>query len=180
MNKREKTIILKEEHIYLRPITLNDVTREYVHWLNNKEVNKYLESRFIKHTLKSEQEYVTQMIKNPHTLLLAVIRRDENRHIGNIKLSITPLHHRGDIGIIIGDRASWGKGYATQAITMLAEYAFKKLHLHKLTAGADEPNKGSIKAFLKAGFLEEARRRHHFLVNGTFVDEVLLAKIIDD
>ena len=44
-------------------------------------------------------------------------------------------------------RSAWGKGYATEAIELVTDYAFKKLNLHKLTAGCYQLNEAAIKAF---------------------------------
>lgn len=170
---------LDGERLYLRPVRVVDVTEEYVNWLNNEEVNQYLESRFIIHTPGSVQAYVEKIVRDPDIFFFAMVRKDNNRHIGNIKLGPMDWHHKiGDIGIIIGDRDSWGKGYATEAIAAVSNFAFSELGLHKLTAGAYENNVGSIKAFQKAGFWEEGRKKSHYFYQGKYIDSVLLAKII--
>ncbi|MDO8430351.1 MAG: GNAT family protein [bacterium] len=166
------------EHLYLRPVQVADVTEDYVGWLNNKEINQYLESRFVTHTLESVEAYVEKNIGDPDIFFFAIIRKDNNCHIGNIKLGPVDWHHKiGDIGIIIGDKDSWGKGYATEAIAILSSFAFSELGLHKLTASAYENNVGSIKAFQNAGFSEEGRKKNHYLYQDKYIDSVLLAKI---
>ena len=60
-----------------------------------------------------------------------------------------------EVGIMIGDRDSWGKGYASEAIKALSSYAFESLNLKKLTAGMYKENLGSQKAFLRSGFSVE-------------------------
>ncbi len=163
--------------LYLRPITTEDVNDEYIAWLNDTEVSQFLESRFERHTLESSRVYVDGIIKNLQNVFLAIVRKDTNKHIGNIKLGpIDPHHKIASIGLMIGDKNSWGKGFATEAIQLLIKYAFEVLNLHKVTAGAYENNIGSIKAFLKLGFFEEGRRKKHFLSKGVYVDYVLLAK----
>jgi RimJ/RimL family protein N-acetyltransferase len=69
-----------------------------------------------------------------------------------------------------------GAGYATQAIELACDIAFEKLNLHKLTAGSYENNVGSIRAFLKAGFHQEALLKDHYLCEGQWVSKVCLAK----
>jgi [ribosomal protein S5]-alanine N-acetyltransferase len=58
----------------------------------------------------------------------------------------------GEIGYLIGNYQVWGKGYATEAITALSEFAFSRLGLTKLTAGAYSANHGSIRVLEKCGF----------------------------
>jgi RimJ/RimL family protein N-acetyltransferase len=61
------------------------------------------------------------------------------------------------MGLLIGEPASWGKGYATEAIVAVTAHAFSTMGLEKLYAGAYAANAGSIRAFLKAGWVEEGR-----------------------
>ena len=71
----------------------------------------------------------------------------------------------------------WGRGYATSAIKAVADYAYTTLRVRKLTAGCDEGNVGSIRAFQKSGFEIEYRKRRHFLLDGAEVDSVNLYKM---
>lgn len=170
---------LEGERLLLKPVRVADVTEEYVGWLNNEEINQYLESRFVVQTLEGIRAYVEKIVRDPDIFFFAMVRKDNNLHIGNIKLGPVDWHHKnGDIGIIIGDKDSWGKGYATEAITAISNFAFSELGLHKLTAGAYENNVGSIKAFLRAGFYEEGRKKSHYLYRDKYIDGVILAKII--
>lgn len=169
---------LEGKRIYLRPVDLSDATEEYVNWLNDEEVNQFLEVRFAEHTPEGLKNDIEKISKDPNTLFLAMIRKDTQRHIGNIKLGPIDWNHRvGDIGIMIGDKSSWGRGYAREAIKLLSDYAFNILKLHKLEAGAYENNIGSIKAFLKVGFSEEGRKRKRFRFKDTYTDQVFLGRI---
>jgi RimJ/RimL family protein N-acetyltransferase len=118
--------------------------------------------------------YVKQIRANPDYLFLAIIAKNDNKHIGNIKLGPINRHHKyADVGIIIGDKTFWGKGYATEAIKLVVAYAFEVLKLHKLTAGAYMNNAGSVKIFKKAGFSIEGLRKRQYLYKGRYVDAVL-------
>lgn len=169
---------LEGAKLYLKPFTVGDVTEEYIGWLNDPEVNQFLESRFEHHTLESSRVYVEKISQNPANIFLAIMSKDTGRHIGNIKLGPIDSHHKvGSIGLMIGDKNSWGKGLATEAVKLLTDYAFDTLKLHKVTAGAYENNAGSIKIFLKLGFFEEGRRKKHMRFDYGYVDYVLLAKL---
>lgn len=175
---KKENLRIEGERIYLRPVGELDATVEYVGWLNDPEVNQFLESRFTVHTKANLQEYIRKQSADPNTLFLAIVLKETGEHIGNIKLGPMDWHHGiGDIGIMIGDKKSWGKGFATEAIQLLEHYAFEVLHLHKLTASAYEPNRGSTKAFLKAGFFEEGKRKEQVLFQGKYIDVVLLGKL---
>ena len=170
--------ILEGKRIYLREIRLDDVNETYCRWMNDPSVNKYLESRFYSHSFKTLNDYVRSTLGDKENAFFAIMLNENNRHIGNIKLGpINTFHRFADIGILIGEKDCWGKGYATEAIRLIVEYAFDKLNLHKVTAGCYASNKRSIKAFKKAGFVQEGIRKKHCYCDGKYVDDILLGLI---
>lgn len=151
----------------------------YVRWLNDPEVNRYLESRFATQDLPSVAAFIAGALKSDRSLFLGIRSIALARHVGNIKLGPIDRHHGlGEIGIMIGDRDAWGRGTASRAIARLAEIARVELGLRKLTAGCYGSNVGSEKAFLKAGFHVEGRRPSHFLLDGRPEDLILMARLI--
>src|SRR5262249_20541648 len=142
------------ERIYLREVRPADVNENYYHWMNDPEVTQYLESGFYPNSMEGLREYVTQMSGDRDSVFLAIIVKEGNRHIGNIKLGpINWIHRFADVGLLIGAKEYWGQGFATEAIRLVTNYGFQVLNLHKLTAGCYEPNQGSFRAFLKVGYV---------------------------
>lgn len=173
--RENRRILIEGNRVHLCEIQLSDANRSYCKWMNDPKVNKYLESRFEKWSIKKLKDYVGEVKKNPSYVFLAVIEKGKNKHIGNIKIGpINRTHKFADVGIIIGEKSFWGKGFAAEAIKLVIDYSFNKLRLNKLTAGAYNNNIGSIRAFQKAGFLVEGVRKKHYLCNGDYVDSVLL------
>lgn len=169
---------LQGSRVYLRPVVPSDVNENYIQWMNDAEVTRYLESRFQRYSLEALREYVTEKQRDPNTCFLAIVLKEGNRHIGNIKLGPVDWHHRlGDIGIMIGGKDCWGKGYATEAICLLSEYALGELKLHKLTASCYDVNQGSARAFERAGFVVEGVRPRHCFCDGRYADLVMLGKL---
>src|SRR3989344_3735682 len=174
-NVRQPT--LSGEILELRPISVAYVSRSYVAWLNDPKVNQYLESRFTRSTIAGVRKYVKNILKDKDIYFFAIIAQD-GTHIGNIKLGPIDQHHKlAAIGLMIGDKQYWGRGYATEAIRLITHFAFKNLKLHKVTAGTYTNNLGSIKAFLKEGFYQEGVERKHYRYGKDYVDGVLMAKI---
>ncbi|MDD5680708.1 MAG: GNAT family protein [Candidatus Omnitrophica bacterium] len=173
-----KDVMIEGDRIYLRKVRLSDANNSYLRWLNDEEVSRFLESRFKKWTMAGLRKYIKAITGNPDNLFLAIILKEGNRHIGNIKLGpINRAHNSAEIGIIIGEKDCWGKGFATEAIRLVSGYAFGRSGIHKLTAGAYSNNGGSIKAFQKAGFSTEGVRRKQCLSGGKYVDCALLGRI---
>jgi RimJ/RimL family protein N-acetyltransferase len=169
---------LEGERLRLRSLGLDDATDRYVAWMNDPEVNAHLESRFGVHDRASLEAFIAGTNESPSTWLFGIVERDGDRHVGNIKVGpIDAAHGRGDIGLLLGERDCWGRGYAREAITLLSDWAFQELGVRKLTAGAYGSNPGSVKAFHAAGFTTEGiRPRHYVDADGVEVDLVQLAR----
>jgi RimJ/RimL family protein N-acetyltransferase len=112
--------------------------------------------------------------------LLQLLKRWGGIHVGNIKLgNINWTHSYGDIGLIIGQKDYFGLGIATESISLVTEFAFRHLGLHKVWCGIYKPNIGSIKAFQKAGFEIYAEEPCKCLFEGKYVNCIYLHKIND-
>jgi len=126
--------------------------------------------------MESVKAFVRDMLESKENILFGVYHGE--KHVGNIKIgSIHGFHKHADVGLIIG-KEYWGKGFATEAIGLVSEVAFRQLKLHKLYAGAYSCNKKSISAFLKNGWKIAGEQKEHCMVNGQYADCVLL-EIID-
>ena len=156
---------LRGRRCVLLPLREDHVTEDYVGWLNDPEINKYLESRFVRHDLDGVRAFVRQQWAVT-TVLFYGIWSIDGVHIGNIKLGPVNRHHSvADLGFLIGDRNYWGKGIGSEAIALMLGLA-ADLGIQKVTAGAYENNPGSIRALLKAGFVEEGYRPQQAVFDG--------------
>lgn len=174
----KKGYFIEGERLYMREVRLTDVGDQYYNWLNDSEVSQFLETKFTPQSQESIKEYVSQMSGSQDSVFLAIVLKDSDKHIGNIKIGPINWYHRfADIALVIGDRGSWGKGYGTEAIKAVVGYAFSKLNLHRLNAGIYENNLGSIKAFLKAGFKEEGTIIKSRFFNGKYINEKIFGII---
>lgn len=155
------------ERLVLRTLGNADAGTDYLAWMHDPRVNRYLESRFSSFSLESLAQFIDACNENPKVLLAGITLKNGGRHIGNIKLGPIDFNHRlGDIGLLIGDPAAWGRGYAREAIAALSNHAIRVLRLHKLTASFYEENVGSQKAFVAAGWKIEGMRPCQFLSEG--------------
>jgi RimJ/RimL family protein N-acetyltransferase len=163
--------------IELFKLTEPDVNEEYVRWLNDPRVNRFLESRHVTHTLESSREFVRGCLASPTTLFLGIRSLElDGRHVGNIKLGPIDRHHGlGEIGLLLGEPHAWGRGIGSEAISAICDIAGSQLGLRKITAGCYASNVPSEKAFMKAGFEVEGRRSAHFILDGRPEDLVLMA-----
>ncbi len=167
--------VIQGERIGLRYITLDDVTPEYVSWLNDKTVNQFLEIRFEEHTLESVNQFVRQMRNTPGEYLMAICLLDGDRHIGNIKIgSVNTRHRFGVLSLFIGNRQYWGQGIGAEAIGLMTSFAFTTLGLHKINSKAYFGNLSSIYAFRKCGYAIEGVEQEQYLHNGIYCDACMM------
>lgn len=150
-------------------------------WMNDKEVTRYLESRFRPYNESDLADFIAASNSNSDVLLRGIFRRSDGRHIGNIKIGpVVHEHARADMGLIVGDRSCWGQGFAREAISAVTEHAFSALGLHKITAGCYAANIGSVRAFLAAGYTPEGTRISHYRCDGQWQDELLFGRVNTD
>jgi RimJ/RimL family protein N-acetyltransferase len=167
------------KRLFLRTLCAKDASARYLSWFSDADVTRYLEIRFSPpYAIEDLVSFIKETNDSNDSLMLGIFLRDGGLYIGNIKLGPINSHHgTGDIGLLMGDRNEWGKGYAREAIELLTEYAFFKLGLTKLTASCYSDNEGSRRAFCGAGFLEEGRREAQYLAYGKRQDGILLGKV---
>ena len=157
--------------ITLRQIEFADCTSIYVKWLNDPEVNQYLETRWITQDGNTIKEFVRGQRENDHSILFAITLSKQGTHIGNIKIGPIERHHsHGDISYFIGDKRYWNKGIATKAINLVCGFGFEELKLRRIEAGCYADAVGSWKALEKNGFVREGIFREQVLFHGAYMD----------
>ncbi len=163
--------------LYLRGIENKDLEGNYFDWLNDYEVTKYMDSGQFPNSIEKMQEYVKNVASSTNNVLLCIIDIATDKHIGNVRLGpINWINRTAFVGIMIGDKEFWGRGYATETIELVSEYAFKRLNLHKISAGVNASNQASVKAFKNAGFRIEGVRKDEVYADGQYHDGVQLTR----
>ena len=169
------TMAIEGARVALRTVTEADVTVDYVAWMNDPEVGAFLETRFTAHTADDVRKYVRTQNAAADAVFLAIVRRADQRHIGNLRIgAIDRHHHTATIALVIGDKSAWGHGLGSEAIALATTHAFSALGLRKLNARCYATNLGSIRAFEKAGWTREGRQASQFETAGGRVDGVWL------
>jgi [ribosomal protein S5]-alanine N-acetyltransferase len=144
---------LKGERILMRNVEQSDCNTTYLNWLEDLEINQYLETRWESQNLKKIKYFVASMKESENSVLFAIIEVSTNKHIGNIKIGPINYNHKyADISYFIGDSCAWGKGYASEALSMATDYAINILNLDMLVAGVYGNNLGSQRVLEKVGY----------------------------
>ena len=108
-------------------------------------------------------------------LFLLIRTLEEDRTIGLIGLDgIRWTHGDAWIGIGLGEREYWGKGYGTDAMRILLRYAFEELNLHRLSLSVFEYNPRAIRSYEKVGFIVEGSARQFLNRDGQRYDMIFM------
>lgn len=84
------------------------------------------------------------------------------------------------LGITIGDRAYWGRGYGRDAVRMLLDYAFRLRNVRRVHLTVNGNNERAQRAYRACGFVEEGRLRQHVWSDGQFIDLVHMGILRDE
>jgi RimJ/RimL family protein N-acetyltransferase len=123
----------------------------------------------------------TQLINEIHSSFAArslfqwgIASRDTDQVIGSCTLfNLNHPNGRAEIGFALA-RATWGRGYASEAVGLLIRFAFEKLDLHRLEADVDPNNERSLRLLERHGFQREGHLRERWHVLGKRHDTIYM------
>ena len=170
---------LKYKKIVLRPIEPEDIDLLYK-WENDIAIWEVSNTRtpFSMHVLAQYLKEAAKDIYETKQLRL-IIENENGKPVGAIDLfDFEPYHLRGGVGILIHNKTDRNKGYATDALQALSNYAFEILGLKQLFANITSDNTGSISLFEKAGFVQVGVKKEWIKTVSGWKDEVLLQKFL--
>ncbi|MCF7794644.1 MAG: GNAT family N-acetyltransferase [Candidatus Cloacimonetes bacterium] len=167
------------EKVYLSPICVEDAEK-YCEWLNDFEVAKNLLIFRDQLSLEREKLILQDMIKN-QAQVFGIVLQDKNELIGNSSIFRINHHNRkAEVGIFIGNKNYWGKGYGSEALSLLLDYGFNILNLNNIMLETFSFNERALKSYKKVGFKEIGRRRQAIIMGGKKYDEILLDILAED
>ena len=163
---------LEGENVYLSPINVDDY-QIYTKWLNNYNIVKYLTMQNQLLSLNKEKE-IMEKISNEE-FVFAIVKSDKDVLIGNVGLSnIDYKNGNAELGIFIGEEGELSKGYGSEAILLLINYAFNNLRLHNIMLTVYADNIRAIKCYNKCGFKEFGRRTDALFRDGKYIDLIYM------
>ena len=113
--------------------------------------------------------------ERPDWLGFAIYVQPEMRLIGHANVrDFSNSHGTAEIGITLGEAQERGKGYGTEAVRLLVDYAFQHLNAWNVWLDTAAYNQAAIRAYQKAGFREIGRRRGARVAGGARHDIVLM------
>jgi len=106
-------------------------------------------------------------------MLWCVRRRDDGRAIGTISLHrFDEQNDRAEVGYILG-RTAWGRGFMSEALSAVIDWAFAAMDLRRIEADTDPRNAGSIRLLERLAFKQEGLLRERWIVDGEVCDSAM-------
>ena len=165
-----RVCILEGERLKLRTLQLSDSSEKYLSWLNDQEVQKFTRRRGRTSSMEDVADFIDYTLKSAD-FHFAIFLKDTCLHIGNVSLnSVDELNKSAEISIMIGDKTTWGKGYGSEAINLLTDFAFKDLKLHRVWAESCNP--GFIALMRKLKWRQEGVRQDAVRVEDKYLDYI--------
>lgn len=172
--QKGKIVFCSGEKVILRPLMKGDIEKLLV-WFNNPEMTQYLSMNMPMYE-KEEEEWLEMLHKRKQTDIVFAIETKKGNFIGTIGLhKIIWVDRIAEVGIAIGEKEYRGRGYGTEALMLLLEYAFNSLNLRKACLTVLGFNKRAYRCYCKCGFKVEGRKRQQFYKNGRYTDEIVMA-----
>ncbi len=174
--------MLEGSTIILRGLELDDVDELMKHWnkpehrrniLNKSPQSREEEIEWIKHgwQLRSEGK----------GYIYAIIHKETNLYIGHLGLEIkNPTSKRGSLGIVIFNTDYWNKGYGTESMNLIVEYAFMVLNLHSVELELFSEHPQAKRCYEKVGFKAIGKLREAYYNEGKYIDSVIMDLLKSD
>jgi ribosomal-protein-alanine N-acetyltransferase len=171
----KKTDEMRTERLLLRSLEKSD-SGAFLDIFSDARTMEYWSKEPIS-SIEEAESLIQQDIEwsaSDKCICLGVALADSNLLIGKITLfQLDEQNRRAEIGYVL-DRRHWDKGYMTEALGWLLDYAFDELKLHRLEADTDPDNLPSLALLEKFGFSQEGLFRDRWWVHGKWHESVML------
>ena len=170
--------VLENEIIYLRKMDYGD-TDNIVKWRNSDYVREHFIYQAL-FTRESHENWIRTMVETGKVdqLIICIKGDKEDIPVGSVYIrDIDKTHNKAEYGIFIGEETARGRGIGSMAASLMIEYCFKQLKLHRLFLRVFADNPGAIRSYEKAGFVKEAYLKDDVKIQGEYRDIVLMGII---
>lgn len=168
------------KRLLLRPYYAGMVTDDHVKWLNDPEVVRYSEQRHRTHTIESVHQYVNDIACDPNSYLWSIGLEVGDAGIwiiGTFSAHLDRPNGVANLGIMVGEKYQWGKGYGAEAWNAVSNWLFEKHAIRKIEMGCHYENRAMRKLAERCGMHLEGVRHDHFVVDGKPQHLLLYAKM---
>ena len=176
--------IFTGELVRLSAVPSSEIARAYAEWNRDSEFKRLLDTDPARlYSSKGIQAWLDKKLdpENENFYFFNICTLKESCLLGDVNLDLVNLYSReAFVGIMLGDRNDWNKGYGTDAMRVLLRYAFAELNLRRVSLTANGYNPRALRVYEKAGFKQEGRLRQNVLREGKRWDEIYMGILRDE
>ncbi len=176
----DRVLIMKGEKVSLSVIMKEDLPLLWK-WHNDREVRSFFPDSDTFTYLEDEYEWYDKIRKvKDKVRVFAVVENDEEDPVGTVGFNKMDLKNgHAEIGYFMG-KEYWGKGFATEAVRLMTQYAFSHINLRKVYATVNDGNAASSRVLEKNGYSLVGRmKKHNYISNIGFADMLIYEKMKD-
>lgn len=154
--------LFRGELVRLTIIEPEMYARAEVRWQRDSELIRLAGGNLAMFSEKNIREWAEKRVEKglqPERYSFNIRTLDDDRLIGFLGLWVNLIHSEAWVGIGIGEREAWNKGYGTDMMKLCLRYAFLELGLQRVSLGLHEYNPRALRSYEKAGFRLEGRTR---------------------
>ncbi len=177
---KARNLLVRGPRVSLGVLEEGDVER-FTRWMNDLEVTLNLGNFGIVPTPESELEWLRKIQNEEKSRLFAIVLNRGARHIGNCGLHEIDHHSRhATLGIAIGEKDCWDRGYGREAVRLLCDFGFNVLSLHSIRLTVFDFNVRGIRAYQAVGFRDVGRLHEAWRFGSKWVDRVQMDILEDE
>jgi len=166
--------IITGEKVFLKKIKKNNLNT-CIKWLEDPEVNKFLSQSIKNVNHLQELEWYRSIRNSEEDLVFTINTKTDSVYIGNCGLHKINLEKKYcEFGIFIGNRAYWNKGFGTDAIMTVLNFATEVLGINSINLVVYEYNHRAISTYEKCGFVRTGTLEKYHLYNNVCWDAYLM------
>ena len=170
----EITNILKGKFVRLAPLTREDPP-VFTRWYEDAGFSRLLDAvPAVPKSKEKWEKWLEETEENQNTYVLGIRLLKKDELIGYVELDGILWNHRTCwLGIGLGERANWGKGYGREAMQIALKLAFHELNLHRVQLSVFSYNQRAIELYETLGFTKEGAFREMLERDGQRYDMYL-------
>ena len=172
---------LEGARVRFTPLQIENIYTHFT-WNNDPELNHFdSEVPFETETFGSFKRRFEQLIRKPApTARDFEVHAEDGTLIGVAYVADLSLHNRhASVGVTIGNRDYWGRGYGRESLELLLHYGFNELGLHRVSTETFEYNAAWRVLVERAGFRHEGVLREYLFRDGRYWDNHIYALLED-
>lgn len=155
-------IHLETERLKLRPFYNTDAKRVQ-ELAGDREVAKTTLGIPHPYTVENAEQWISnhsQNIEAGTIFPLAIVLTNSEVLLGTMTLRVDKQHNKGELAYWVG-KDFWGKGYATEAASLIMKFGFYEIGLNRIWAMAMSSNPASTRVMQKVGMKKEGTLVEH-------------------